>query len=91
MKSQKNKPADKIKDGRISLLRWENSNKYGEPFTSFSLVKTIMKRSEDDPSKFEGENFALNGLRKEELKAIIELIQEMLEGEKEEEEMGWSQ
>ena len=88
MNKQKNKPADKISDGRISLLRWENSTKYGEPYTSFSLVKTIRKRSEDDPSKFEWENFGLNGLKKEELEVIIELFQEMLDGEDED---GWSQ
>ena len=94
MEKQKNKPIDKIKDGRISLLRWENVNKYGEPFTSFSLIKTIMKRSEDDRSKFEGQFFSLNGLRKKELKAIIGLIEEILEGEEEkdkEDEEGWSQ
>ncbi len=91
MEKQKHNPADKIRDGRISLLRWENSNKYGEPFTSFSLVKTIMKRCEDEPSKFEFENFPINGLRKEELKAIKELIDEMMEGEEEEDEDGWSQ
>jgi len=91
MKNQKNKPIENIRQGRISLLKWENSNKYGEPFTSFSLNKTIMKRSEDDPSKFEGQLFPLNGLTKEELKAIKELIDEMLEGEEEEEIQGWSQ
>jgi len=90
MKNQKNKPIDKIKDGRISLLKWENSNKYGEPYTSFSLIKTVMKRSEDDPSKFEGQFFNLNGLTKKDLKAIIGLIEEMMEGEQEEEAEGWS-
>ncbi len=90
MEKPKNKPADKIEDGRISLLRWENSNKYGEPFTSFSLVKTIRRRSEDDPSKFEEQLFPINGLKKEELKAIKSLIDEMMEGE-EEAEYGWSQ
>ena len=88
MKNQNNKPIEKIKEGRISLLKWENSNKYGEPFTSFSLNKTIMKRSEDDPSKFEGQVFSLNGLTKKDLTDITELIGEILEGE---EEIGWSQ
>jgi hypothetical protein len=88
MKNQKNKPIENIKEGRISLLKWENSNKYGEPFTSFSLNKTIMRRSEDDPSKFEGQFFNLNGLTKKDLKAITGLIEEMLEGEEAE---GWTQ
>ena len=91
MNKQKNKPADKIKDGRISLLRWENSNKYGEPFTSFSLVKTIMKRSEDDPSKFEEQLFPINGLTKKDLKDIKELIEAIMPGEDKEGEEGWSQ
>ncbi len=84
MKNQNNKPIESIKEGRISLLKWENSNKYGEPFTSFSLNKTIMKRSEDDPSKFEGQVFSLNGLTKKDLEDITELIGEILEGEEEE-------
>ncbi len=88
MKNQNNKPIERIKEGRISLLKWENSNKYGEPFTSFSINKTTMKRSEDDPSKFEGKFFSLNGLTKKDLKDITELIEEILEGE---EEKGWSQ
>ncbi len=86
MEKPKNKPADKLKDGKMTLVKWNNTNRYGEPFTSFSLIKTIMKRSEDDPSKFEGQFFSINGLRKKELKAIIGLIEEMLEGEEEDEE-----
>jgi hypothetical protein len=88
MKNQNNKPIEKIKEGRISLLKWENSNKYGEPFTSFSLNKTAMKKSEDDPSKFEGQVFSLNGLTKKDLDAIKELIEEIQEKEERE---GWSQ
>ena len=89
MEKPKNKPVERIQDGRVVLLKWLNASKYGEPFTSFSLVKTIRKRSEDDPSKFEEQLFPINGLRKEELKAIKGLIDEMLEGEEEDEE-GWS-
>ena len=88
MKNQNNQPIERIKEGRVSLLKWENSNKYGEPFTSFSLNKTTMKKSEDDPSKFEGQVFSLNGLTKKDLKDVKELIDEMMEGEEEE---GWSQ
>jgi len=90
MEKQKNKPIERIREGRISLLKWQNANKYGEHFTSFSLNKTTMKRSEDDPSKFEGQFYSLNGLTKKDLKAIKELIEEMQEGEKEGEEEGWS-
>lgn len=90
MKNKKNKPIESIRDGRISLLKWENSNKYGEPFTSFSLNKTIMKRNEDDRSKYEWQVFPINGLTKKDLKSIKELIDEMMEGEEQEEE-GWSQ
>ncbi len=88
MKNQNNQPIERIREGRVSLLKWENSNKYGEPFTSFSLNKTTMKKSEDDPSKFEGQVFSLNGLTKKDLKDVKELIDEMMEGEEEE---GWSQ
>ena len=88
MKNQNNKPVEKIKEGRISLLKWENSNKYGEAFTSFSLNKTTMRKSEDDPSKFEGQVFSLNGLTKQDLEAIKELIEEI---EEKEEREGWSQ
>jgi hypothetical protein len=91
MKNQNNKPIERIKEGRISLLKWENSNRYGELFTSFSLNKTVMKRSEDDPSKFEGQVFSLNGLTKKDLKDTKELIEEMMEAEEEEEAEGWSQ
>ena len=87
MEKQKNKPIERIKEGRISLLKWQNANKYGEPFTSFSLNKTTMKRSEDNPSKFEGQFYSLNGLTKKDLKDTKELIEEILEGAEEE---GWS-
>lgn len=84
MEVQKNKPIDRIKAGRISLLRWENRNNEGEEFTSFSINKTLMKRNKDSPSKFEGRVFSLNGLTKNDLEAIIQVITEM-------EEKGWSQ
>jgi len=85
MKNQNgNKPAETIKEGRISLLRWENTNRYGEAYTSFSLNKTLVRRSREEPGKFEGEVFSLNGLNRKDLKAIRELITEMEEGLQEE-------
>jgi hypothetical protein len=88
MKNQNNKPIDRIKEGRISLLRWENTNGDGEVFTSFSLNKTMMRKNEDEPSKFEGQVFSLNGLTKHDLESIKEVIGEIQEGE---ERKGWSQ
>ncbi len=87
MEKQKNKPKGKIKVGRISLLKWENSNGNGEVFNSFSLNKTFMKRNEEDHSKFEGQIFSLNGLTMSDLEAIKEAIKEVQEGI---ESQGWS-
>jgi hypothetical protein len=91
MKTKKNKPVGRVKEGRISLLKWENSNKYGEPYISYSLIKTIRKRSEDDPSKFEEQLFTINGLTKKDLKDINELIKAIMPGEEGEGEDGWSE
>ena len=77
MERQKNKPKERIKVGRISLVKWENSNGNGEVFNSFSLNKTLMKRNEEDPSKFEGQVFSLNGITMSELEAIKEAIEKM--------------
>ena len=89
MEIQKNnKPKEKIRNGRISLLKWENFNPQGEVFTSFSLNKTLMKRNEEEPSKFEGQVFSLNGLTINDLDAIKEVIEEM---EEKISEQGWSQ
>jgi hypothetical protein len=79
MEKQKNKPKERIRVGRISLLKWENSNGNGEVFNSFSLNKTLMKRNEEDPSKFEGQVFSLNGLTMNDLEAIQEAIKEVQE------------
>ena len=80
MEIQKNnKPKEKIKNGRISLLKWENTNGEGEVFTSFSLNKTLMKRDEEDPSRFEGQVFSINGLTIYDLEAVKEVITEMQE------------
>ncbi len=87
MERQKNKPKERIKVGRISLLKWENSNGNGEVFNSFSLNKTSTKRNEEDPSKFEGQVFSLNGLTMSDLEAIKEAIKEVQEGA---ESQGWS-
>jgi hypothetical protein len=87
MEKQKNKPKEKIKVGRISLLKWENSNGNGEVFNSFSINKTLMKRNEEDPSKFEGQVFSLNGLTMSDLEAIKEAIKEIEGGT---ENQGWS-
>ncbi len=84
MEIQKNKPIEKIKEGRISLLSWENTDEQGQKFISFSLSKTAYKKRIDDPSKFEGQTYNLNGLTKNDLDAIKKLITEM-------EEKGWSQ
>ena len=83
-----NKPKEKIRVGRISLLKWENSNGDGEVFTSFSLNKTVMKRRQDDPSRFEGQIFSLNALTNYDLAAIKEAVTEM---EEKYEVKGWSQ
>jgi hypothetical protein len=83
-----NKPTERIRIGRISLLRWENSNGDGEAFISFSINKTVMKRKEDDPSRFEGQVFSLNGLTSYDLAAIKEAVTEM---EEKYEVEGWSQ
>lgn len=88
MEKQKNKPKDRVEVGRISLVRWENSSGGGEVFTSFSLQRTVTKRNEDDPSKFEGQVFSLNGLTMRDLEAIKEAIEQMQEGR---ESRGWSQ
>ena len=88
MKNRNNKPIDRIEEGRISLLRWENTNKQGEVFTSFSLNKTMMRKNEEEPSRFEGQVFSLNGLTKHDLEAIKEVIEELQEKE---EGQGWSQ
>ena len=77
MEKQKNKPKVRIRVGRISLLKWENSNRNGEVFNSFSLNKTLMKRNQEDPSKFEGQVFSLNGITMSELEAIKEAIEKM--------------
>ena len=77
MERQKNKPKERIKVGRISLVKWENSNGNGEVFNSFSLNKTLMKRNQEDPSKFEGRVFSLNGITISELEAIKEAIEKM--------------
>jgi len=78
-KQKNNKPIERIRVGRISLLRWENSNGDGEVFISFSINKTVMKRKEDDPSRFEGQVFSLNGLNSYDLAAIKEAVKEMEE------------
>ncbi len=83
-----NKPTERIRIGRISLLRWENSNGNGEVFVSFSLNKRVMKRNEENPSKFEGQVFSLNGLTNYDLTAIKEAVKEM---EEKYEAEGWSQ
>jgi len=88
MEKQKNKPKERITIGRISLLKWENFNGAGEVFVTFSLNKTVMKRREDDPSKFEGQVFSLNGLTSYDLAAIKEAVKEM---EEKYEVEGWSQ
>jgi hypothetical protein len=88
MKNENNKPKEKIKEGRMSLLRWENSNNYGELFTSFSLNKTLMRRNQDEPSKFEGQVFSINGLTMSDLEAIKEVKTEMQENLEKER---WSQ
>ena len=87
MEKQKNKPKDRVEVGRISLLKWENSNGDGELFTSFSLQRTVTKRNEEDRSKFEGQVFSLNGLTMGDLEAIKEAIEEMQQGR---ESRGWS-
>jgi len=88
MEKHKNKPKERIEVGRISLLQWENANGGGEVFTSFSLQRTVTKRNEEDPSKFEGQVFSLNGLTMGDLEAIKEAIEEM---QVKRESKGWSQ
>lgn len=83
-----NKPKEKIRAGRISLAKWENTNPQGEVFTCFSLCKTLLRRDEDNPSRFEGQVFSLNGLTKDDLEAVKEVIAEM---EEKVEVEGWSQ
>jgi hypothetical protein len=79
MEIQKNKPKDKIRNGRISLLRWENTSEEGEIFSNFSLSKTLLKRNEEDPSRFEGQVFSINGLTMNDLESLKEVIIEMQE------------
>ena len=85
METKKNKPKQKIRIGRVSLLQWENTNPEGEVFTTFSLNKTQFKRDESNPSRFEGQVFSLNGLTKNDLEAIKKAVEEALQAE------GWSQ
>ena len=87
-KQKNNKPKERIRIGRISLLRWENFNGAGEVFVTFSLNKTVMKKREDDPSKFEGQVFSLNGLTSYDLAAIKEAVKKL---EEKYEVEGWSQ
>ena len=78
MEIQKNnKPKEKIRVGRISLVKWENTNQQGEVFTTYSLSKTQIKRTDDDPSKFEGRVFTIHGLTKSDLEAINQAVSEM--------------
>ena len=77
MKKQKNnKPLERISNGRISLLKWENSNN-GKTFESFSLNKTVMQRNKTDATKFTGRFLSLNGLTKSDLLTIKQLVTEM--------------
>jgi hypothetical protein len=85
METNKNKPKEKIRVGRITLLKWENTNSEGEVFTTFSLNKTQFKRDESNPSRFEGQVFSLNGLTKNDLESIKNAVEEALQSE------GWSQ
>ncbi len=72
-----NKPKEKIRVGRISLVKWENTNQQGEVFKTYSLSKTLIKRSDDDLSKFEGRVFTIHGLTKTDLESINQAVSEM--------------
>lgn len=78
-KQKSNKPKERITNGRISLLKWENSNGNGKTFESFSLNKTVMQRNKTDSSKFTGRFLSLNGLTKTDLVTIKQVITEMEE------------
>lgn len=72
-----NKPKEKLRVGRISLLKWENTNQQGEVFTTYSLSKTLIRKCDDDPSKFEGKVFTIHGLTAGDLESISQVLQEM--------------
>ena len=77
-KQKKNRPKERVRSGKISLLQWENSNGNGETFESFSINKTVTRTDDSDRSRFTGQILSLNGLTKRDLtdvKNVIALIE----------------
>lgn len=64
MANGKNKPIDRSSCGRITLVEWENENKQGEVFPSYSIQVRRVKRDADDPKKFTGHDETLDLLTK---------------------------
>ena len=70
-------PKEKVSFGKISLALWENSNGDGDVFESFSLNKTVVRRDDNDRTRFTGQIISLNGLTKNDLSCVKQAIAEM--------------
>lgn len=83
-----NKPISTREEGRLKLVEWENKSKNGkkETFTSYSLVKEVRQRDENDPRKAMVTTFALNGLFESDLKDLKRMINKFC-AEKDDEEI----
>ncbi|RJX20066.1 MAG: hypothetical protein C4575_07315 [Desulforudis sp.] len=78
MKKQEFKqPKEKVRFGKIGLALWENTNRDGKCFNSFSLNKTIVKQDENDKSRFCGQRVSINGLTWADLRNIVQAVSEM--------------
>jgi hypothetical protein len=79
-KKQNNKPANRIKSGRIEIVSWNNtSNNNGKKFRSFSLNKHVIEKDDENPKRFITTIESLNGLFESDLKSLKQIIDKALD------------
>jgi hypothetical protein len=79
-KKQNNRPANKIKVGRIELVCWNNtSSNNGKKFRSFSVNKHVIEKDHDNPKRFITNIYSLDGLFESDLKSLKEAVDSALE------------
>lgn len=81
MKNKTGNMLDKKRHGNISLIRWENINRNGDKFESFSLVRTAKQRNPENKSEIVLKPFSLNCLSKTNLSDIKVVIEQMQHAE----------
>jgi hypothetical protein len=73
-----NKPADKVKAGRVEVAWWNHTNAKGESFSSYAISKRFVQKDDDNPNRFITEIKSLSGLFKSDLINLRETIDEAL-------------